>query len=292
MASSSLLVKGYCVWLAHRTAFQTVIDELSNVELCVLGYIGKHFLMPCSDCGQCLRFDAFSKSQASRKSGKTSPRCKACIVRSTRHKQKKKIPKTAQKPVEIDIVECRQSVIDSFHGELRQTYFGVIAANIILSYSHILVEGIYRFGHRNDAEWRRNKDQSQSDYAMHQLILKPNMTFRWKYAQYICNGCHVAEWDKFGVYEVLCKQDRIGGQTELKLSDVKDDLGGCFRHRGSRQDALFAVIDCDRDLVMSFTNKMDAESDQDRVIFQFVLGRTRCIRLEKVEHSVWVIPKY
>ena len=220
--------------------------------------------------------------------------------------KKKKQRKTAKKPCEYSIEQCKESLLESFNSDLRDSFFGVLVANIILSYSHILIEGIYRIGHNDDFEWREIKNQAANDYNMHRLVLKPRDIwsgkgdFDWKY-EYMNNqksgNCDLKSFHLKGKYEIMTNENpmggnKIGGKTELKLMDFRDSTYGYYWNNRDIKD-LVGIIDCDKDLVMSFENKypqMGLLEDRHH-IWKVIDGKQGKLILEKCLHSLWLIPK-
>ena len=292
---ATLLVKQYCSNLQKDNA--SVNDHI--VTICA-AYIGrKGHVISCSSCSRVQLLSFFSISQKR----KRLPQCKTCTALLG---IKKKVAKTANKPVSISIEQCQQALMACFDPSIAS--LAVIVANLILGYSHILIEGIYRFGHESDEEWRRLKNQSEQAYHMHRLVLKPSGMFRWEYAQYqqadfyedslyiydahrrMMAAAHVANFEARGGYHVSLGDD-IGGKTELSL---KSSYGSW---QCSNFGEIAVVVDCDRDLVMTLRNKDAFDHKAPRSI-QDGFGRLRdatmdkspFLRLQKRIHSVWVIP--
>ena len=295
---ATLLTEAYCNGIKRDCEIPKDI-----INICC-GYIGqRECVLYCSKCKKILKITEFSKSQKSKRLSKC--KCKQCI--QSYHTLKKRKPKTAKKPFEISIDKCKEAIISSFHSELKDSYFGVIVANIILSYSHILIEGIYRFGHNDDEQWRKLKNQSEIGYKMHKLILKPieNNTiggqFRWQYEYYYpkypvrgCSECNTSDFDVYGIYNIniISDKNKIGGKTEIELSRFQSRCwSSMFSYRQSGNE-LVAVIDCDRDLVMSFKNKEEYGQDINKTPHPIWTKdiETGFLELKKLIHSVWVIP--
>ena len=285
------------------------------IDLChkFIGIGRKGYVLCCAKCNKILKITEFSKSQMCKG---LKAKCKQCI--QSYQPSKKRKPKTAKKPLEISIYQCRESIMSSYHSELNDSYFGVIVANIILSYSHILIEGIYRFGHIDDRQWSKLKNQSDKAYKMHKLVLKPidNNTiggrFRWQYEYYqpdqiagesnigrmeysdTTKMAQIAGFECEGRYNIniISDKNKLGGKTEIELKfEQYGDVYNSHSYRGGSLHEIIGIVDCDRDLVMSFKNKQEYGNDGYKTNHYVWLDiDDKFIELTKLVHSVWIIP--